>query len=517
MKKKQSIIKATSIIIFFTLITKILALFREVLMAAKFGSSMEADAYFIALTATGLMVGFLTSALNTTMIPILREIELVEGKKGKIEHTNNILNITLIISAILAIVGIIGAPIIIKLLASGFEGEQFKLAVKLTQIGFPVIFFGVTVGVFSSYLHSENRFTFTAAIGLPMSIVYIIYLLILTGKFGITGLMVTSVIAILSQVLMLIPAMKKADYRYVFKVNFKDEYLKKVLLLSVPVLIGVAINDINAIVDRTIASTLLTGSISALSYAEKLKDMILGVFIAAIITVIYPLLSKASNSEDLNGLKRIIKKGFDMILLIAVPATVGLIIFATPIVELVFQRGQFDALATQMTANALVFYSIGLVTMSLQLLLIRVYYSLQDTKTPMVIGIISVAFNIGLSLILVKYMDHSGLALATSISSMVATILLLWCLGEKIGSLGIKSYIKTLLKTGVASIIMGAISYLTYRGMNGLLGVGKFYNIVSLSTAILVAIIIYAALCYIFKVEEFRTIFVTIKNKFKKE
>ena len=210
-------------------------------------------------------------------------------------------------------------------------------------------------------------------------------------------------------------------------------------------------------------------------------------------------------------MKKIMGYGINLILLITVPATVGLIVLATPIVEIAFQRGAFDTTATLMTSQALTFYSIGLVAMALRLLLTRVYYSLQDTKTPMVNGAVSVVFNIVLNLILIKFMAHSGLALATSIATTIATILLLYGLKKKIGSLGTKGYITTFLKTGLASGIMGLVAYLIYHGMCGLLGVSKLYNLISLLVAVLIAAIIYVALCYVFKVEEVRDVVDKIK------
>ena len=154
MSKKNRIIQTTFIVTILGLGSKLLGLVREILIASKFGAGMETDAFFVALTATSLITAFITNSLGTTFIPVLTDVESKEGKNGKIDHTNNMLNITLLISVVLVIIGIIGATIIIKLLAKGFEGEQLKLAIKLTRIGFPVI---IAVGVFKGYLHSENR------------------------------------------------------------------------------------------------------------------------------------------------------------------------------------------------------------------------------------------------------------------------------------------------------------------------------------------------------------------------
>lgn len=514
MDKSNQVAKSALLIVVFTLGSKFLGFFREVLIASRYGSGLETDTFFVALTATGLITTFLSSAISTTFIPVLSEIESKEGKKGKVEHTNNMINVVFAISIILVIGGYLAAPLIVRLLAKGFQDGQFDLAVQLTRLGLPMILFGGIIGVFTGYLQSEQRFTSTAASGFPLNSVYIIFLVFLSSRFGIKGLMVAAVLAVGSQFLIQIPEARSIGYTYKFKFDLKDKYITKVILLSLPVLVGVAINDLNAIIDRTLASSLVSGSISALSYANKLNGLILGVFITAITTVIFPLLSKETNTGNMPGLKKIMSYGVNLVLLITVPATVGLMVLATPIVEIAFQRGAFDAAATLMTSQALVFYTLGLVAMALKLLLTRVYYSLQDTKTPMVNGAISVALNVILNLILVKYMAHSGLALATSIATTVATFILLFGLKEKIGSLGTKSYITTFIKTGVASGFMGVAAYFIYHEIYRMLGVSKLYNLIALLVAIGVGIVIYGLLCYMLKIEEVREIVEKVAKRF---
>lgn len=513
MSMQNKVAKSTLIIIIFTLGSKFLGFLRDILIAFKFGSGMETDTFFIALTATSVLVGFLSDSIYTTFIPIISEIESKEGKERKIEHTNNIINIIFMLSVILLIITFIGAPILVKIFAKGFEGEQFQLAVKLTRIGTPIILFGGIIKLFTGYLQSEQEFARPAATGIISNFIYIIFLIFFSSIFGIKGLMVVAVLAMVSQLLILLPKSKSIGYRYEYIIDFKDKYIEKILFLSIPVLIGVAINDLNAIVDRTLASELATGSISALNYANKLNVLILSVFVTAITTVIFPLLSKESNEDNIPGMKKIMMKGVNLILLITIPATVGLIILSKPIVQVAFERGVFDTNATLMTSQALMFYAIGLVAMGIRILLTRVYYSLQDTKTPMVNGAISVGLNIILNIILVKYMAHSGLALATSISAIIASILLLYGLKKKIGSFGTKIYITTFLKTGLASAIMGVVAYLIYHGLYGALGVSKVYNLISLLVAVSIAAIVYVVLCYVFKVEEVRDVIDKIKAR----
>ena len=211
MSKSNKATKSAVTIIIFTLGSKFLGFLREVLIAAKFGSGVEVDTFVIALSAAGLIGGFITSAINTTFIPVISEVESKEGKEGKIDHTNNMINVIFIISIVLTILALIGAPLLIKLLASGFEGDQFDLAVNLTRIGLPTLLFSGIIGIMTGYLQSEEKFKATALIGFPMNFVYITFLIFFSKYFGIKGLMVVSVLFTLSQLLIQLPEAKIQD------------------------------------------------------------------------------------------------------------------------------------------------------------------------------------------------------------------------------------------------------------------------------------------------------------------
>ncbi len=513
MTKMNQAAKSMVIIVVLSLGSKFLGFIREALIAAKFGSGMVSDAFFIAITAIGLLTILLGTAINTTMIPILSEVEAHEGKDGKKVHFSNILNIVFAASLVLILFGWIFAPVVVRVMASGFKGEQYELAVLLIRIGLLGIIFSSAVSSFRGYLQSESMFTESAAANFPFNFVYISFLLFLSSQFGIKGLMVANVIALASQLVIQIPGLKRTGYKYWFIFDVKDKYAKQVLKLVPPVLLGVAINDLNAIVDRTLASGLVSGSISALNYANLLNDLILVVFISAITTVIFPMLSEKSSIQDLDDMKKTIGYGVNLILLITIPATTGLIALALPIVQVAFQRGAFDGNAALMTSQALVFYSIGLSAMGLNLLITKVYYSLQDTKTPMVYGIVSVAINILLNFILVRYLAHKGLALATSIATTISTLLMFYRLKVKIGALGSVKYIRCAVKAGAASIITGVASYTTYHWMSSALISGNMNSLFSLLTAVGTGFSVYVSLCYLLRVEEIGIIIERVRQQ----
>lgn len=516
MSRAKKAAKSASIIMFFTLISKFLGFLREVLIASKFGSGWETDTYFIAMTATTMSMGMVGAALNTTVIPIFSEIEVRHGKKRKIDYMNNILNVVFFISIIIMVFGWIFSPAIIKLLAKGFEGKQFELAVKLNRIGLPIVVFMGMTYIFKGFLESNESFIAPAAMSFPFNLIYIGFLIFFSKEYGIEGLMVASVLAAVSQTVIQIPSSKRLGYKYKCNFNLKDRYLRKALYLTIPVLIGSTINEINIIVDKRLASVLTAGSVSALNYGNRIKGIVLGVFVTAIATVIFPMLSKESSKDDLDSLKKIMGYGINIILIITIPAMIGLIILAEPFVRLFFQRGAFDRTATFMTSQAVIFYSIGMVAEALKIMLNKVYYSLQDTRTPMINGIIAVLVNIVFNLILVKSMGHRGLALATSISAIATVLLLVNGLRKKIEDIDMKSYVISLFKSTVASVIMGIIVYLIYNGLFSFANGRFLLDLIIFLFSVGVGAVIYLVLCYMFKVEEIKMLVDKLKIEIKK-
>lgn len=507
MTKKQQLAQSAAMIAIFTLISKGLGFLREVMIASKFGSGMETDTYFVAMTATALIMGTLGSALNTTLIPIFSEIGENSGRSGQRKYLNNVLNLVFLITIILGIVAFILSPVMIRIMAKGFEGEQFELAVRLNRIGLPIIIFLGFTYVFSGYLQSRQIFGPHAIMGIPYNFVFLIYLIFFTQKLDICTLMLVSVGASLTQVLIQIPAVRYSGYRYSLNVDMRDPYLKKAMILVLPVLLGSAVRQINGIVDKTLASELVEGSISALTYAARINDLVIAVFVMAITTVIFPMLSQAFSQGDGLQLKRILNQGVNIILLVTVPATIGMILLAEPIIRIFFERNAFDTRATMMTSEALVFYSIGLVGSSLRLMLNKVFYSLQDTRTPMINGGMAVILNIVLNLFFIRSMGHSGLALATSISAIFTTCLLFVDLKRRLGSIGLKGMISTFIKTVFAAGIMGIVVYLIYFRLGAKFIDGKLMDMIMLLLSIGAGVIVYFTLCILFKIEELKTIF----------
>lgn len=513
MNDKIKATKSILIMIIFSFGSKFFGFIRETLIALNFGSGLESDAYFVSLTAVGIVSSFITVAISTSYIPLFSEIEKKEGIESKITHTNNLLSAVFIGTFILYIVAWFIAPITIKILAVGFKDQQFNLTLQLTRIGLPLIMLYGLIGVMTGFLQSERRFISSSVNGLLSNIVYIIFLLFFSDKYGIKGLMFATVLSVISNLIIQLPEVICSHYRYFFKLDLKDEYIKKLVLMSLPVIVGVAIDDINAILDRTMASTLVQGSISALNYANKLNNLILGVFITAIATVIFPMLANESINENYESIKKIISSGINIILLITIPATVGIIVLAKPIVKLIFERGAFDLTATLMTTKALIGYSLGLVPMALKIFITKVFYSLHDTKTPMINGIITLILNLIMNLVLIKFLAHFGLALATSIAVTFSFLILIFDLRKKIGSVGGKSFVICGIKSVLASCVMGLTIYLIYYNFLNYFNTTIVNNYALFLMVVFIGGILYIGLCYKFDIYEIKMIINKLKDK----
>lgn len=494
--------KATIVVIIITLISKVTGFLREILLGNAYGASYITDAYLISLTIPQTLFSSIAAAITTTFIPLYSRIRVDGGPGEDIRFTNRVLNVVLVSSASLAVLGMVLTRPIVSLIAMGFKGEVLELAVSFTRITFPMIVFIGICQVFIGYLQANSEFALPALIGIPSNAV-IIAMLLLSDTVGPYGLVLGTLAgAVIQAVMLLIGAFKKG-YSYRSELNFRDSYVVNVITLAFPVMLGSTVQQLNALIDRMLASGLAEGSISALNFANKLNGFAYGLFTVSLATVIYPLLSRLSAEKDMAGFKEKLVKSLNVITLIILPITVGAVVLRQPIVSVLFERGRFDARATAMTASALMFYSLGMVFYGYRDVLNRTFYSLQDTKTPMINGMLTVALNIVLNLILVRFMQHNGLALATSLSAVVMTMLLFANLRKRLGGIGGRKLVGAFLKCGAASLIMGFVVY----WLNGF--AARHLPLSSGVTSILVlgfmigfGALLYFALVYLFRVEE---------------
>lgn len=493
-----------------TIVSRILGFAREITLSYFYGASNISDAYLISQTIPTVIFGFIGVGLATAYIPMYSKIEKRSGSEEADRFTSNLMNVLMAIVCIIYVFVFLFAEPITRLFASGFDGETLELAVTFTRISSVGMFFNVLIVLFSGYLQIKGNFMTPALIGLPFNCLVIISIM-LSARGNIFIMSIGTVIAIASQAILLLPYIKRRGFAYRALVDVKSPHIKSMLIVAFPVFLGKSVNQVNLLLDKTIASGIAVGGISALNFANRLSQFVQGLFVISITTVMYPLISKMAVEGNVKLLKKVISESIHIVNIILLPATVGAMIFVEPIVRMLFGRGAFDEEAIAMTSQALFFLSIGMVGFGLHEILTRAFYALQDTKTPVVNATIGVVLNIVLNIILSRYLGIGGLSLATSISAIFTTVLLFVSLKKKIGSFGMRKIFITFGKICVASLVMGVVAKLSFHFLtDGFLG-----QDLSLLVAMGVGTVTYFLIIYWMRIDDVEVMVQVVKGKLR--
>ena len=494
----KKLFNITVAITLITLISKFMGLLRDVIMASVYGTTIQSDAFIMAQSIINIISVILIASLNTAFIPVYSEYIVKKNYENQQKFINVVYSFSLFSFGILSILCFIFSDQIVYFFAPNFSNEAFTLTKKLLKIMLPVVFLYGVVTLNSARLQIHGNFWVSAFIGYPLNICMIVSMLFFTGNNGIQILAVSYFIGIFGQFLIQYPFVKKSKHKYKIDFDYKEEGLKKITILMMPILVGTCIQQINTLVDRILASSLPKGSVTALQFSNQLIFFITGLFSVIVASIFYTSMSIYYRDGKLEEFKKMLKNSINLLLLIVIPAMFGFIILAMPIVTLIFERGAFSKNASYVTSIALFYYAIGILGYSLRDMLCRTFYALRDTKTVMFNGIMAVILNIISSISLFPFMGIAGLALGTSISSIVATLMLILKLKNKIGDFEITQIIKTFFKVLFASILMGSSTYFIYNFIM------KYNNSNTLSLLISIAssVLIYSILILLLKIEE---------------
>jgi len=516
---KKTLSKAAGAVSGMTILSRIFGFIRDAFIAMTFGSSTAADAFFVAFRIPNMQRRVLgDGAVSSAFIPVFAEVLAQNGKQAAQELTANIFNILLILLSTASLILFIFSPAVITVFAPGFldNPEKFKLTVDLTRWMAPYLFFIGLTAFSMGILNSLKVFALPAATPILQNILMIASMIILVPQMEepIFGLAIGVVIGGALQVLIQLPLIRKKGYGFKKYLRFKQPEVIKIAKLMGPAIFGLAVYEVNLLVDTLLASTLAEGSISYLYYGNRLVQLPLGVFATALAIVLLPTLSRHAAQGELKNLVKTLSFSIRFILFITIPATIGLIILREPIVNTLWERGAFLHTTTQNTAVALLYYSIGLCAFSGIKIIAPAFYSLQDTKTPAKIGIYSMGLNIVLNLILMGPLKHGGLALATSLSALFNVIVLMHYLRKRLGLLEGRKIFKSSIKVSIAAGAMGLITYFTKE---------TFFNfndpieirIAGLFACISSGILIYALISHFFRNEEWQFLLDMKNNKIK--
>lgn len=441
--------------------SKVFGLLRESIFAAYYGASTYSDAYKIGFGLPTMLLFVVSSAITVSFIPVFSDYIKENKSDERLYFINNTFNIGVLVSLVLAGVSLVFAPQIVRFIVPGYNDETLALTVRLFIISIPVFPFLTLYNLGSGYLNAQKKFVIPAVSGLAFNAVIISFLLLL-NKSGIQIITLGSMLAVACQFAIQIPYIIKTGYRFRPVVNFNDKGFKKIMQLSLPIILGASFSQLNIyFFPRILGSRLDAGSISALDYANKISNLTDSIFVVSILTVIFPNLTSVSDNMD--KFVMTLKKGVRSIILVCVPLSLMMIVLRKPIIAFLYERGRFDADAVKLTSIALGCYSAGILGGAFIGIFNRAFYSLKDTKSPMLIGLAVTVINIVLIFILVDKWGVGGIALSNSISMTIGAIMLIYRVRARLGHINGKEMANYLLKAVISAGVACLCAYLANR------------------------------------------------------
>lgn len=512
----KKVIKSSIIVMILIILGKVLALVRDALIAAQFGVTYVTDIYNFALGMVYLLTT-VSYGLTTTFIPLHTENLQNSTKKASNRFVNNVINLYSIFTIIVMILLIVFSKYIIYVFGHGFGNDPnvFSAAVEINRIMMLSLIFVSLQSVVTGVLQSHKEFYEPAAMAMVSNIVYVIYLVFLTNKFGIKGFAIATVVGFFIQFLINVPKYKRLGYRYERIVDLKDKQILSMFKLMVPVIISTSVVQLNAFVNRSFATNIFFGAVTVLDCANKINTLAYEVFAIGIAMIVYPTLSELAAKEDKTEYKKALGKSISTIMLIMVPAAVAIAVLRVPLITVIFKRGAFSSEAVDLTASALLFYAPAMIAYGVRDILNKAFYSIKDTKTPMINSFIGIIMNIIINIIIMKYMKVSGLTLATTISAVVTTILMALDLNKKLKGIELKKMWNSFLKILLSSGIMGITLFFVNKVV--MLKVGTVDEMVGSLISLIISFVLgsstYSICLYFVKVEEFKYLIDNIRSK----
>lgn len=462
----RGVAKAAIVIMIMNLVSRLLGFVRETVIAREFGATYLTDAYNAAYTIPYFLQMVLGMALVTSIVPVVTKYLLAGEEKEAWKIASITLNWTVLLMAAFTVMGVLGAHTVVTLLTPGFSGETADLAAMLTVIMFPSLIFMGAGMLITGILNARKHFAVAAFAPGFISLVIILAVIFL-GRYGIEYLAWGTLAGMTGALIIQLPVLRKVGFQHSWSWDMRHPEVKGIFLNLFPIFLGTAVNQLYLAINRFFASGLAEGSISALNYAGKLMNLPMGIFVLAVSSAIFPTLSEQAVQDRRADLSQTLSRGLKAVLMITFPAAAGLMALKVPIVKLLFERGAFDALATQMTADALFYFSLGMFAMSANMVITRAYYALQDVRTPLIFGLISIVVNIGASMALVPYLEHSGLALANSIAVIFSSVSMYILLRKHLRDLQIKDMLISIVKYTLASFFCAYSALVVYRSLAG--------------------------------------------------
>jgi len=507
------------------LISRLLGLVREQVFAGLFGAGYAIDAFVVAFRIPNLLRDlFAEGALSTAFVTVFTAADQKLGPERTWRLANNVIIWLSMIVGLITIAGILASGFLVGFMAPDFGQIPGKLALTtvMTQVMFPFLLLISLAAVAMGILNAKGKF-FLPALASSFfnlgSIVAGVSLSLLAPYFGIApivGMAWGTLIGGCLQLVVQLPLVFKAGYRPAWVLDWRDEGLRRIFILMLPAIVGLSATQINVFINTFYAASCMEGSVSWLNYAYRLVHLPQGLFGVALSVATLPVLSRFAADGDRVGLKAALSSSLSLAMLVTVPAALGLMALAQPICAVIFQHGRFTAFDTLQTAQALIYYSVGLLAFAAVKIIVPAFYALNDTRLPVLGSFLTVAANLLFINLTLGALGHRAIALSTSLS-MVVNLLFLWVMIHlKLGGLPTRHLLDTLARTTAAGLIMAGAVHQAHAWLITLSGSGLAGQLLSLGAAILLGLFIYALVIKVLRVPAWQELANQMKRKLGK-
>ena len=497
----KGLLKSTAVVSVMTLVSRVSGLIRDVVMANILGSGGVADAFFVAFRIPNFLRRiFGEGAFSQAFIPVFSELTETNTQEAK-RFVNATAGVLALITLGLSLLGVIFAPVLVSLYAYGYveKPEQFNATVDALRVMFPYLFCVSLVAMSAGILNTRNRFAVPAVTPVLLNLCmilamwFIVPLMNNAAKALAIGVMLAGGIQLLFQV----PSLRIEGYLPTFKIDSKNKHTRRGFKLMLPAVFSVSVAQVNMFVNTVLASFLVTGSVSWLYYSDRLMEFPVGVFGIALATVVLPSLSKEHASGSPEHFSKMLDWALRWVIVISLPATFALYVLAVPLLTTIFQYNAFTINDVLMSGMALQAFAIGVCGFIFVKVLAPGFFARQDTKTPMKVAVISVAINVVLSIVLVKYFQHVGLALSVTIAAWANAVLLFVILLFKKVYRPESGWVMFLMKVSVA--VGAMVSVLIYLNVdeNVWFALNLFERVSRLGAMVLLGALAYFVVLYL--------------------
>jgi len=454
------IVISTVWVIGLSIVAKALALVKDIIVAARFGTSSEMDSYLVALTIPALVIAWFRSPIRSGFVPLFTERLEQYGEHRAWKDAGIFLTDFLLLILVVTVIVLVFAPLLVSLVAPGFGESSHALATSLTRVMAFSILFSTMAGLFANTLHCYRNFAIPG-LGRPINnVIMILAAVFLTKTHGIHGLAYGILLGSITHAAVQLPSILRRAKGLTLHIDFRHPMFLGVMRLALPLFIGMAGAKLDDVVDRIFASMLAEGSISGLSYALRLIELPKEILIVGFSTVLFPFFSTMAARGRIDELADKLMAAMRIAFFILLPASIGMAMLGEPFVRLLFQRGAFDDESMRFTVSALLLYTPTIWALGISSIMTSAFVAMKDTKRPVIAGFVRLGLKVGLIFIFMRMFESAGVALSTSVSHVFKLVLFFLLLPRQLRSGRYPALFRSFLATALTTAVMAVVLYL---------------------------------------------------------